>query len=269
MGKIRTKIIGDENLEKKQKQEAKLRAEAKKIAKKAEKVEKKSDVKEVAEEKKDKKPEEKIKKRKSTKKQISTGRSEKYKAALKKIDKKKIYTIKDAVKTLKAISYAKFDESVELHLNTLETGLKGEVTLPHSTGKTVKVAIVDDALLEKIDKGQIDFDVLISHPSFMAKLAKYARVLGPKGLMPNPKAGTIGPEPEKLAEKFKKGSIRWKTEAKAPIIHQMIGKLSAEDKVLIENASAFISSVEAKNITKGFLTATMTPSLQIAISDES
>ena len=183
-------------------------------------------------------------------------------------DKTKLYSVDEAIKLLKKIKFTAFDQSVELHLNVDETGLRGEVELPNSTGKTVRIAVVDDKVLENIEKGKIDFDVLVTHPSFMPKLAKFAKVLGPKGLMPNPKAGTISPTPDVVVKKFQKGTIRWKTEAKAPLIHQMIGKLSHDDKALVENATKFVSSVGAKHIQNAFIKSTMSPSLKIEIIKE-
>ena len=187
----------------------------------------------------------------------------KYKKAKKLVDPKKNYSIKDALVLLKKLKYANFDESVELHLVVNKTGLKGEAELPFSSGKQVRVAVVNDKLLEKIEKGKVDFDVLITHPSFMPKLAKYAKFLGPKGLMPNPKAGTISDKPEEAVKKFSKGVIRWKTESKAPLIHQMIGKISTEEKNLQANVEKFNESVGAKNIQKVYLKSTMSPSIKL------
>ena len=183
----------------------------------------------------------------------------------KQVDGKKTYSVKDGVSLLKKLKFAKFDESVELHLNVDEIGLKGEVELPHSTGKTTKVKIVDDKVLEDIEKGKLDFDILITHPQYMPKLARFAKVLGPKGLMPNPKAGTISPKPEEVAKKFSKGGVRWKTEAKAPIIHQMIGKISNDEKVIEDNASAFLSSIGKNHILSAFIKTTMSPSVKLQI----
>jgi large subunit ribosomal protein L1 len=125
--------------------------------------------------------------------------------------------------------------------------------------------IVDDKILEKIEQGVIDFDVLVAHPSFMPKLAKFARVLGPKGLMPNPKAGTVSPNPEEVVKKFEKGVLRWKTEPKFPLIHQLIGKISFDEKALIENAAAFVKAVGKPHIKAVFIKTTMSPSLRLDV----
>jgi len=114
-----------------------------------------------------------------------------------------------------------------------------------------------------LEKGKIEFDVLVTHPSFMPKLAKFAKVLGPKGLMPNPKAGTVSTKPEEVVKKFEKGMLRWKTEAKFPLIHQMIGKISFEEKKLIANAEKFIEAVGKTHIKNAFIKTTMSPSIKL------
>jgi len=237
MGKVKTRLLGLEEIEEKQKKEQKEKAEIK--------VEKPKD--------------------KKTQKIQTKSRGKKYLEVKKLVDKTKTYSLKDAVALLKKMKTSKFDESVELHLIIDETGLKGEVDLPFSTGKIVKVAVVDDKVLEAIEKGKLDFDILVTHPSFMPRLAKFAKVLGPKGLMPNPKAGTISPNPEDLVKKFAKGLLRWKTEAKFPLIHQMIGKVSFDEKNLIANAEKFLSSVGSKHILKAFIKSTMSPSIKLEI----
>lgn len=196
---------------------------------------------------------------------VNHNEGKNHKKAKKQIDKTKQYSLSEAVDLLKKIAYAKFEESVEIHMNVVKQGLKGEVELPHSTGKTVKVAIVNDEVLTQIENNEIDFDILISHPRFMPKLAKYAKILGPRGLMPNPKAGTISPEPEKVAEKFQKGTLRWKTEPKFPLIHQLVAKLNSDSKEIVENSEALIKSVGKNNIEKIFIKSTMSPGLQIDI----
>lgn len=257
MGKIRTRFIGIEEIEKQQKEDQKKRSSEKKV----EKGEEENQNQEVKVETSNKKS------KKKDKKLNVHVRGKKYQEALKKIDEKKEYQLQEAVETLKKIAFAKFEESVELHINVLNEGLRGEIELPHSTGKTVRVAIVSDTLLETIDKGIIDFDILIAHPSFMPKLAKYAKTLGPKGLMPNPKAGTISPNPEEAAKKFEKGMLRWKSESKFPIVHQLIGKLPHETNALVENATAFLNSVGRKNIKNAFIKSTMSPSLKLNLEN--
>jgi large subunit ribosomal protein L1 len=100
----------------------------------------------------------------------------------------------------------------------------------------------------------------------MAKLAKYARTLGPKGLMPNPKSGTVTPNPEEVAKKFSKGVLRWKGEPKFPLIHQLIGKVSLEDGAIAENAKAFIAAVGKPHIQAAFIKTTMSPGLKLDLN---
>lgn len=273
MGKIKTRFIGVEDVEEKQKKEQKTKAyekklEKKKIVKKKEKLVeepvKKSQVKVPKSDSKSSKSEDKAKKQAVSKK----SRGKKYREVKKLVDKTKTYTLSEAVSLLKKLKTAKFDESVEIHLNVDETGLRGEVEMPHTTGKTIRVKIVDDKVLAGLEKGMIDFDILITHPSYMPKLAKFAKMLGPRGLMPNPKAGTISLKPEEVAKKFEKGTLRWKTEAKFPLIHQMIGKISHEEKALVENIEAFIRSVGTPHIQKAVVKTTMSPSVKFVLPSQ-
>lgn len=262
MGKVKPRLIGDVEVEEKQKKEQKEKAAQKKLSKKKEEPEKKEEVKiEKPKEKKVQRIQVKPRgKRYNENKKILYSSSE-----VEKNGSRQARTINEAIKILKKMKLSKFDESVELHLVVDETGLKGEVELPYSTGKTVRVAVVDDKILEEIEKGKLNFDILVTHPSFMPKLAKFAKVLGPKGLMPNPKAGTISPKPEEVVKKFAKGVLRWKTEPKAPLIHQMIGKVSNEEKNLVANAEKFIQAVGLKHILKSYIKSTMSPSIKIEV----
>jgi len=244
MGKNRKQIVGLADIDKQQNEE---------------KNEEKTAVEAVVEVKKEDK---------TPKKNVSKKvRGKKYLEAKKKMGEKKMVKLTEAIELLKKAKYAAFDESVDLHINVVKTGLRGEVELPHSTGKVVRVAIVSDTVLEQLANGKIEFDVLITHPSFMSKLARFAKVLGPKGLMPNPKAGTVSTTPEEVAKKFMKGTLRWKTEPKFPIIHQMVGKLSYDSKNLVENAQAFIDAVGKTQIKSVFITSSMGLSVGIEIEE--
>jgi len=262
MGKVKARVLGLESVEKEQKDEQKRKAYEKKV---------KKAVKEVsapqAESTEPKKPI--AEKTKAAKKTVKVGavqsRGRKYLAVKKLVDRSKLYGLSDAVALLKKLKTAKFDEAVELHLNVDKTGLKGELNLPHSTGKIVKVAVVDDRLLTQIAAGKLDFDILVAHPSFMPKLAKFAKLLGPKGLMPNPKAGTVSPRPEEVVKKFAQGVLRWKTEAKFPLVHQMIGKISMEDKQIVENTRALLSAVGKEHIQKAVIKLTLSPAVKLSL----
>ena len=272
MGKVKPRILGLEDVEKKQKQEQKQKAGEKKLMKKKEST---VGAKFISPEIKGKTHQEvsaqsdvapKKEKKESTKKKAVRRRGEKYQKAKQLVDKNKLYSIAEASVLIKKLKTAKFDEAVELHLNVEKVGLKGELDLPHSTGKIVKVAVVDEALLAKIEAGKLDFDILVAHPSFMPKLAKFAKVLGPKGLMPNPKNGTISPTPEKIAAKFKGGEIQWKTETDFPIIHLRIGKMSFKDKQIEENITVLFKSIGELKIKSVTLKSSMSPGIKVKVS---
>ncbi len=204
---------------------------------------------------------------KSTKphpKSMHRQRGKKYQEVKKLVDKTKKYTLEEAIKLARKISYANFDASLELHINTTKTGKIAEVDLPHGTGKTKRIVIVNDQVLKNIEKGKLDFDILITHPQYMPKLAQFARVLGPKGLMPNPKNGTITTDPEKLKTKLEKGThLIIKTEPKAPIIHLTVGKLSLSDKQLQENIITILKVLKPTEVKSIYLSPTMGPSVPL------
>lgn len=198
-------------------------------------------------------------------------RSKKYKASLAKVDKSKLYLIADAIKLVKETSYSKFDGTVELHLVVKKDGLSANVTLPHSAGKSKKIEVADDKTVEKLKNlsaqagGKVDFDVLLATPEMMPKLVMYAKILGPKGLMPNPKNGTLIKSAAD-AKKFSANSVTLKTERKAPVMHVSVGKVSQKEKELEENIAAIISAISAKQIIKATLTATMGPGIRLKIN---
>ncbi|MEK7091037.1 MAG: hypothetical protein AAB887_00835, partial [Patescibacteria group bacterium] len=156
-------------------------------------------------------------------------RSKPYQAAKSKVTADHLYPISDAIKLLREISLAKFDSTVELHLVLKEKGVSKEIELPHSTGKTRKIGIADDEFIKKLESGTVnlDLDSLYASPDQMGKLVKFAKILGPKGLMPNPKNGTVVANPATAIKKLSDKSISLKTEKDAPLIHTIVGKLSA------------------------------------------
>lgn len=208
-------------------------------------------------------------KKEAKKKKKVRARGKRYQEAVMKVEPGKLYSIPDALELLRKVTLTKFDASVELHINASEKGLRGQVQLPHGTGKKVRVAIANsdtiDKIVEAVEKGKADFDALVAHPSIMAKLAEVAKFLGPRGLMPNPKNGTISPTPEKVAKKLEGGEITWKTEAEFPIIHQVIGKMSFKDNQLTENFQAFVKSVGETKIKSITLKSTMSPGIKVKI----
>jgi len=197
---------------------------------------------------------------------VKHPRSRRYLAAKTKIDKTKTYPIAAAVKLLREVSLAKFDASVEFHASLTCDKLSGELQLPHGTGKKVKVEIASEATLTKLNDNVIDFDILVAEPTIMPKLAKYAKFLGPKGLMPNPKTGTISPKPEELKKKLEGGTMRYKSESKAPLVHLIVGKLSFSDNQLIENINTVITTLQPKNLSLVHLCSSISPSIKVDIN---
>jgi large subunit ribosomal protein L1 len=191
-------------------------------------------------------------------------RSAKYLAARSQVDKTKLYDTFAAIELLKRLSYTTFDGTITAHVITREVGTSIDLALPYSTGKSVKVVIADDALLADLDAGKLDFDILISTKEFMPKLTKYARVLGPKGLMPNPKNGTLTPNPEGRKKELEAGKVTVKTEKKAPLMHIGIGKTSMDTKELVENLNALLKALKGSAI-KVAIAASMSPSIKVAV----
>ena len=185
-----------------------------------------------------------------------------------KVDRSKIYTIAEAVALCKTTSYSKFVGTLELHLTTKKHPLTANVNLPFSTGKQKRIEIASEATLAKLAKGVVDFDVLLATAEMMPKLVPFAKLLGPKGLMPNPKTGTLIKSDNKAnllaqARKFEGNSMTLKTEKEAPLIHTIAGKLSADDKELVANIEAILTAIDAKLIIKAFLKPTMGPSVRV------
>lgn len=196
---------------------------------------------------------------------VEKVRGKKYVAAKAKTDREKLYKLGDAVKLVKESSYSKFDGTMELHLVVKKTGTSVNLNLPHMAGREKKVEIADDATVEKLKTGKIDFDILVATPAMMPKLVPFARLLGPKGLMPNPKNGTLVADPKKL-KSFSASTITIKTEKEAPLIHTVVGKNSQADKEIVENIEAIFKALGgSKQIERAFLKSTMSPSVKLAI----
>ncbi len=280
MGKVKTVVIGDEIAEEAAKKKAEIKREQKKAQKEATKHKEDTNpsatVEEVAThpiiDDGDLEGEKETGKKKSKSKKTSlndqyhfeTGK--KATASSEMVDKNKSYSLKDALELVKKTSYSKFDGSVELHLNVTEKGIRGTVALPHGTGKQVRVVVATDELISSISSGGgINFDILVADPSMMPKLAKVAKILGPKGLMPNPKTGTIGTDTDKLVKDLSQGQVQWKTQNDLPIIHTIIGKVSFDTKKLEENYQALFKSIGKDRVKSAFTKATMGPSIKISL----
>lgn len=192
-------------------------------------------------------------------------RSKKYVAARSRVDRTRAYPLDEALSLLKQASYSRFDGTVSAHINLLREIPPSEVTFPHSVGKQVRVAIVDAEVLEKIAQEVIEFDVLLTTPAMMPKLAKYARFLGPRGLMPNPKNGTVTSDPEAKMASLQAGSVIIKTEKKSPLMHVRVGKISQSETDLAENIQALLKAVNIQNVAKLTLAATMSPGIKVQL----
>jgi len=223
-------------------------------------------------------------------------RGKRYKSVVEGYDQKKEYTIEEALDILEKFSAPKFDESVEVHAKLSINPTKSDqqiraiVDLPHGTGKSKKIAaftetqvkeakaagadiIAGEELIEKIVAGgSIEFDIAVTTPEMMPKLVKAARILGPRGLMPNPKTQTVGPKIDVLIEELKGGRASFKNDNGANI-HQAIGKRSFKKEQLRENFEAFIKELQQNkpSTTKGKLiktlsiTSTMNPAIQLKV----
>lgn len=285
MGKIRVRTLGDEDFEKKQAEEAKARREGKKAQKEKTHVkgvglkggqqikvmegvdltpEAQAALSEVEGEVSQKTPNKKARKIK-----IRTH-SKRYQAARVLIDTKISYPLSKAIELLKKTATTHFDASVETHININpailtkdKKTLSGSIKLPYGTGKKRIIAIADEEILKKIESGKIDFDILIAHPSMMPKLAKFARVLGPKGLMPNPKNGTVSPDPQKRVGELDSGEINWKTEPDQPVVHQIVGKVSYESEKLQQNITELIKAIGTNKIAKLTISSSMGPGIKV------
>ena len=196
-------------------------------------------------------------------------RGKKYREIAKLVENGKIYSLAEAMDLATKTNPTKFDASVEVHVRLgvdprqADQNIRATVSLPNGNGKTVRVAVFaadadaklakdagadiagDEDFLKLLDKEKIDFDVLISTPAYMPKLGKYARMLGPKGLMPNPKAGTVTTDIKKAVTEAKAGKIEYRVDKQA-IIHVGIGKVSFGDKKLFENAKVFFESLKSQ-----------------------
>ena len=221
----------------------------------------------------------------------------KIKSAREKIEEDKTYTIEDALNHVKEAAYAKFDETIDLAVNLgidprkSDQMVRGTVVLPHGIGKTVRVLVfakgekekeARDAgadfvgaedIVEKITKGWLDFDKAVATPDVMSLVGRLGKVLGPRGLMPNPKLGTVTFDIAKAVKEIKAGKIEYKAE-KAGIVHVPIGKCSFDTNKLLDNAKAVIESIEkakpsaskGKYLKKISISSTMGPGIPIDIT---
>ena len=222
------------------------------------------------------------------------ARGKKYLAALSKVDKLKSYALDEAAKLVKEVSYSKFDGTVDIAVNLgvdprhADQNVRGAVALPHGLGKTVRIvvfakgeaaqqaqnagvdAVGGDDLATRISGGWLDFDQVIATPDMMGVVGKLGRVLGPRGLMPNPKLGTVTMDVVKAINELKAGRVEYRVD-KAGIVHAPVGKASFPAEKLADNARSIIDAVvrakpataKGTYIKKISMSGTMTPSLRI------
>lgn len=225
---------------------------------------------------------------------VAERRGKNYKKVAELVDKNKVYSMAEALELATKTNPAKFDASVELHVRLgvdprqADQNIRATVGLPNGSGKTVRVAVFapesehdaakkagadivgDEDFIKQLDKEELNFDILISTPQYMPKLGKYARLLGPRGLMPNPKSGTVAANVAKAVSEAKAGRVEYRVDKQA-IVHVAIGKVSFGTEKLSENAKAFIDSLKAQKpaslkgnyVKSTSVTTTMGPGIKV------
>ncbi len=223
--------------------------------------------------------------------------SKRMKSVMAEIDREREYTVPEAVEILQAVKKTKFDETVEVAMNLgvdprhADQMVRGVVSLPHGSGKTMRVAVFakgpkaeeataagadrvgDEDLAEEFASGNIDFDRVIATPDMMAVVGKLGRVLGPKGLMPNPKLGTVTMDVTKAVSDAKAGQVQYRVE-KAGIVHAGVGKLSFDKAQIEENVKAFVDAIikakptgaKGNYLKRVAITSSMGPGLKISVA---
>ena len=224
--------------------------------------------------------------------------SKRYKSLLEKVDNTKAYTVADASAMMKDLTSAKFDETVEIAMNLnvdprhADQMVRGALVLPHGTGKTVRVAVFakgvkadeakaagadivgTDDLVAQIKEGIFNFDVVVAAPDCMGLVGQIGRILGPKGLMPNPKTGTVTPDVATAVNNVKGGQVNFRVDKKGNI-HAGIGKASFDTAKIAENVTAFVAAInkqkpasaKGRYITNAALSLTMSPSVKFDLSE--
>jgi large subunit ribosomal protein L1 len=220
----------------------------------------------------------------------------KFEQAKSKVEKRR-YEIREAVELIRSIRYAKFDETVEVALRLgvdprhADQMVRGTVVLPHGTGKSKRVLVVaqgdhaktaqeagadfvmGEEVIEKIQGGWLDFDAMVATPDLMGKLARLGKILGPRGLMPNPKTGTVTVEVAKAIKEIKAGKVEFRVD-KTAIVHAPVGKISFSADALEENATSLITAIlkakpsaaKGKYVQSAFMSSTMGPGVALDLS---
>lgn len=190
----------------------------------------------------------------------------KYRGVVEKVDAAKQYDLAEALALAKETAVTKFDSAVELHVRVAQEA-RGSIHYPHSTGKAVRVAIAGEEVYAELAKSKVNFDVLIAAPSEMPNLAKYARLLGPKGLMPNPKSGTVTDDIEKVKKELESGRTEYRTDA-GKNIHLVIGRVSQPIEELQANAEAALGALVSWGVRGASLATTMGPGMKLSRDDK-
>ena len=223
-------------------------------------------------------------------------RGKNYRKVAEAVEASKVYDLKEALELATKTNPTKFDASVELHVRLgvdprqADQNIRATVALPNGSGKTVRVAVFapegdhaaakkagadivgDDEFLKQLDKEELNFDTLIATPAYMARLGKYARLLGPRGLMPNPKSGTVATDVAKAVAEAKAGKVEYRVDKQA-IVHIGIGKVSFGTEKLVQNAQAFLDSLKAQKpgslkgtyVKTASIATTMGPGIKVEI----
>ena len=203
---------------------------------------------------------------KSVIKKPTRVRGKKYVAARKLYDINKLYPLSKAIELVKKTSLSKFDGKIEAHVLGLDMGNIGEIIFPHLKLATKKIVILNDAILAEIKDGKVNFDVLIATTVTMPKLLPFAKTLGPRGLMPNPKNGTLTDKPEEALKRLSVAKTMIKSEKKAPVIHHVVGTVSQKTEEIVANINELIKVVKPIKIKKLVLCATMSPGIKCEVS---
>ncbi len=225
---------------------------------------------------------------------MATKHGKKFREAAAKVDRAAVYTPLEAVKLVKELANAKFDETVEAHFRLgidtrkADQNIRGSISLPHGTGKTVRVAVFaegaqaeqaaeagadvigSDELIAQIQKGEINFDAAISTPMMMAKVGRIGKILGPRGLMPNPKLGTVTMDVAKMVSELKAGRVEYRAD-RYGICHVPLGRVSFDEQKLVENYAALYTeilrvkpaSAKGKYVKSISVSSTMGPGVKV------